>query len=272
MKAPRGVGGPLGFLSAWGAVVAGLAVGAVVVWTLVAGPVLFSPGALNALSNGRTLGGVGTHAELCARCEACHTMPWSGQTMGSRCVACHTEVRTQISSGVGLHARIAGTTAAPSCRGCHTDHTGPRGVVTYFDHSKLAFTLTGAHRAIACDLCHGNAHTIAEFRSTPRTCFGCHAKNDRHRGTFGRQCDQCHNTSTWTNARFDHSIFPTNHGSQERVPTCKTCHPIDVSRYTCFGCHAHTPSNVVGEHEGQTLQQLQNCIRCHQGGRTEGGG
>ena len=72
---------------------------------------------------------------------------------------------------------------------------------------------------------------------------------------------------------FDHKVFPLDHGSEERKPTCETCHPDGTDTYTCYGCHEHTTGNVVGEHEGKSLAELQDCVRCHEGGGNgEGGG
>ena len=65
-------------------------------------------------------------------------------------------------------------------------------------------------------------------------------------------------------------IFPLTHGREERVATCATCHPNGTTTYTCFGCHEHTPGNVLREHDGRSLASIANCIECHVGGR-EGG-
>ena len=66
---------------------------------------------------------------------------------------------------------------------------------------------------------------------------------------------------------FDHKVFPLDHGSDEKKATCETCHPNGTDTYTCFGCHEHTTCNVIGEHEGKSLAELQDCVRCHEGGR-----
>ena len=61
---------------------------------IVQGGSQFSPGALNNQPGSQTLGGVRTHAETGGRCAACHTQPWSRQSMSDRCLACHTELTT----------------------------------------------------------------------------------------------------------------------------------------------------------------------------------
>jgi hypothetical protein len=340
-----------GFLSPLGGLLAVATVVGVLLWTLLAGRAPFSAGPLNAQARASALGGVTSHAQLAGDCEACHTPPWSSQTMASRCVACHKDVGAEIRSRSGLHGKLVGGTTSPTCRGCHVDHRGAAAALTVggpdfpheltgyslaghrdtsagakvgcgdchpaglgrfdvgtcadcharanaafmrehrtrfgaecltchdgtgrfgsdFDHGRLPFKLTGRHATVPCNGCHAGATTIAAFRAAPRACGVCHARNDKHGGKFGKQCGQCHSTSAWTGARFDHSIFPLDHGREERTPTCATCHPSDVSSYTCYGCHAHTPASVQGEHEGRSLAELTDCIRCHAGGRSEGG-
>jgi hypothetical protein len=56
-----------------------------------------------------------------------------------------------------------------------------------------------------------------------------------------------------------------------RIATGGTCCPKRSRAPWRTSCaHAHTQSNVVGEHEGKSLSQLTDCIKCHQGG--SGGG
>ena len=64
-----------GFFSPTGIVAAVALVVIVVAVTLVLGPVLFSPGSLNAQAKTAPLGGVASHAKLGNRCGACHTAP-----------------------------------------------------------------------------------------------------------------------------------------------------------------------------------------------------
>ncbi len=61
-----------------------------------------------------------------------------------------------------------------------------------------------------------------------------------------------------------------DHGTEKQASTCQTCHPNGTNTYTCFGCHAHTQANVVGQHEGKSLSQLTDCIKCHAGGKSGG--
>jgi hypothetical protein len=189
-------------------------------------------------------------------CADCHTSGL-GRFDQTACRACHAR---RDAAFMRRHLGRFGE----ECLGCH-DGSGAFG--HDFDHDRLPFKLTGAHRGVQCDRCHPDTTSLKALRDTPKDCYSCHRRRDAHKGAFGRDCGMCHSTATWDDAKFDHSIFPTDHGSEERKPTCRTCHPIAVPAYTCFGCHAHTPANVVAEHEGQTAAQLQDCIKCHQGGQ-----
>ncbi len=260
-----------GFLSVTGGVVVAIALVCLVAWTLIGGFAMFSPGGLNAVAKGQALGGVTSHAQLAGRCAACHAAPWSSRTMADRCNACHADVAAQIQGNSGIHGGLVGAMSAPSCRACHSEHRGANGALTAnFNHNSLPFKLTGAHVNVACNLCHVNAASLQDLRNTPQDCYSCHKTNDKHGGTFGQLCGQCHSTTTWANATFNHTVFPVNHGSNQQVATCATCHPTNFSTYTCLGCHFHTAASVQSDHEGQSLSALMDCIRCHPGGRAAG--
>ena len=259
-----------GFFSPIGIAVAVVLVVVAVAVTLIVSPFLFSPGSLNSQAKAAPLGGITNHAQLGNHCGACHTTPWSSQTIADKCVGCHADVGSQISGKTGLHGTLAAMRSAP-CGGCHPDHNGPNGVLTSlneasFPHSMTGFTLTGKHATLPCGACH----TGSSFQNAPTDCNSCHAKNDTHKGAFGTQCGPCHGTSSWAGANFSHDIFPVTHGSDQQKATCQTCHPNGTTTYSCLGCHAHTQASVQSGHEGQSLAQLTDCIKCHPGGRQAG--
>jgi hypothetical protein len=46
-----------------------------------------------------------------------------------------------------------------------------------------------------------------------------------------------------------------------------TCHVRnDYSRYTCYGCHEHTPDNIRRKHVEEGIRQFDNCVECHRSG------
>ena len=43
-----------------------------------------------------------------------------------------------------------------------------------------------------------------------------------------------------------------------------TCHTgNDYSRYTCYGCHEHTPAKIRSEHQEEGIRDFENCVECH---------
>jgi hypothetical protein len=187
----------------------------------------------------------------CADCHGNDLMRFDQKV----CADCH---RSMDAAFMTRHEADYGTECLP----CH-DGSGTAAV----DHSRFPFKLTGKHAGVACDKCHAGAGSLQDYQKTPQDCFSCHAKDDEHEGAYGRQCEDCHTAADWGEATFDHAVFPLDHGADEEKATCQTCHPTDVKSYTCYGCHAHTEGNVRGEHEGQSLAELADCIRCHPGGR-----
>jgi hypothetical protein len=148
------------------------------------------------------------------------------------------------------------------CLACH-DGSGNTAV----DHDTFDFKLTGAHAAVACDGCHEGAQSLQDYRRAPQDCFSCHEDDDEHDGAYGKDCGSCHSAKAWDDVTFDHKVFPLDHGDEERTATCETCHPDTTDAYTCYGCHEHTQANVLDEHEGRSLAELEDCVRCHPGGR-----
>ena len=137
----------LGCLSPLGILAAVVVLAGLLVWALASGPVMFSPGPLNAVARAQAVGGVSSHAQLGGRCAACHTAPWGRQTMAERCIACHQDVGTQVRNRTGLHGGLMEATAASTCRGCHTEHRGPGAALTVLDasfpHDVTGYSLRG---------------------------------------------------------------------------------------------------------------------------------
>ena len=113
----------------------------------------------------------------------------------------------------------------------------------------MSFPLLGAHAEVACDDCHQSA----AFHDAGTDCAACHTSDDPHRGAFGKQCDACHNPSTWQSWQFDHDT--------------QTSFALSGAHATvaCDDCHA-APSNnrsskdLFGK-EGSTSSA--ECITCH---------
>lgn len=162
---------------------------------------------------------VGRHDELV--CSACHLDAMAIKKPPKTCVGCH--------SAEDEHRGRFGN----DCGKCH-------GVKTWkneYDHlAETGFALQGAHAPLACESCHKGALTDA----LPKTCIGCHEKDDPHNGRY-RACDGCHTVASWHSVAFDHGFtrFPLIgiHASA----ACEACHTdlefTGVSQ-VCGDCHA----------------------------------
>jgi hypothetical protein len=40
----------------------------------------------------------------------------------------------------------------------------------------------------------------------------------------------------------------------------------DYKKYTCYGCHEHTPANIRREHVEEGIRNFDNCVECHRSG------
>lgn len=163
----------------------------------------------------------GAHSAL--ECAGCHKAGQAWRKAPSTCVGCHKADDVH-------HGQFT-----KSCGECHSAMSWTGGK---FDHDKTEFMLTGAHSALTCDACH----VAGRYKPTPRTCAGCHATDDEHRGSRGEECGKCHVTKEWKTAKYDH-LKETGYdllGAHAHVD-CLTCHRSgnykDKVPKDCNGCH-----------------------------------
>jgi hypothetical protein len=223
---------------------------------------------------------LGCHEDVAADLKARRGFHGKSAVQG-QCNACHTEHKGRGADIVGLapegfdHARtdfaLTGAHAAVACADCHRPrakfrdaparcvdchraddvHTGKLGSdcaschdagrfgAARFDHSKTRFPLRDAHAAAPCGACHRDQ----TFKGAPTRCVECHAADDVHRGSHGKECASCHVTADWKRTRFDHeraSGYPLL--GRHAMLACDSCHragdlKAPVAR-ECSGCHA----------------------------------
>ncbi|WP_018609006.1 cytochrome c3 family protein [Uliginosibacterium gangwonense] len=163
---------------------------------------------------------LGKHGDV--ECGACHKDQRFRETP-SECITCHKKD--------DRHK----TRFGEDCKSCHTEKSWK---AWHFDHARDGhWALQGKHANTKCDSCHqGNL-----FKDKlNQNCVSCHLKDDRHRGTLGTACGQCHNEREWKSTAFDHNRthFPLI-GQHSKVE-CAQCHKTqaykDVAR-DCVGCH-----------------------------------
>jgi hypothetical protein len=236
------------------------------------------------------------HAALTNDCFACHA-PLRGVT-AERCASCHVaaEIGLRNTKGAPLakplpKAAFHRDLIEKDCAACHTDHEGPKLTLTHgsrkpFSHALLlvatrerceschAAPKTALHRdldpALACSQCHRTeAWKPAAFKhellakAVLDRCETCHKPptDTLHRQISGN-CAQCHTPTKWTPATFDHAKYFVLDGDHNT--TCVTCHLNgDYRRYTCYGCHEHTPERIRSKHQKEGIRNFENCIECH---------
>ncbi|MEW5891270.1 cytochrome c3 family protein [[Acidovorax] ebreus] len=185
------------------------------------------------------------HRAIDTDCFACHA-PFTGAS-SERCTTCHkpADIGRLTTKGLPVTKPL---TAVPfhqklvrqDCVACHSDHAGVKRFrqTGRFDHALLQ----------------------AEAR---KECQGCHkAPADPLHRQIGGNCSQCHSQERWTPATFDHDkyfVLDRDHNAK-----CVTCHVgNDYSRYTCYGCHEHTPEKIRREHIEEGIRDFKDCVECH---------
>lgn len=179
------------------------------------------------------------------KCADCHAGPLYRNKLGQECISCHLKD--------DKHKQTLGR----DCASCHTERSWKE--PPKFDHEKTRFPLLGKHVKADCKDCHKDAL----YRQTPSLCIDCHRKDDKHAGTLGASCVDCHFERNWktTQGRFDHqrTKFPLRNAHAASKVKCGDCHQ-DLKSYRltatdCNACHKRDD-----KHEG-TLGD--RCELCH---------
>jgi hypothetical protein len=156
---------------------------------------------------------------------------------------------------------------------CESCHDTVRWTDGKFDHSATGFPLTNSHAVPprACADCHINNN----YNFTTTACSSCHLKDYNAATTpinhiqvgFPTTCNLCHDTTLWTNGKFNHSTtsFPLT-GFHVQVP-CASCHVNN--NYTtlptdCYGCHAADYAATTNPiHKAAPTIFTTTCTTCH---------
>ena len=204
----------------------------------------------------------GSHTVPPRMCTDCHVNNNYNITV-TTCVSCHQTDYNNATTPV-LHTGFPTT-----CEQCHDTVQWTDGK---FDHSTTGFTLTGLHTVPPrqCTDCHNGS---APYSLTSGACATCHmtdyngTTNPNHKASnFSTSCDQCHSTSSWSNAVFNHNNtgFPLT-GSHTVPPrACTDCHVnnnYSITVTTCVSCHQTDYNNATTpvSHTGLPT----TCEQCH---------
>jgi nitrate/TMAO reductase-like tetraheme cytochrome c subunit len=137
-----------------------------------------------------------------------------------------------------------------------------------FDHSTTKFPLTGKHSTLPCQNCHTNGN----YQLVYLNCYQCHqndftqAANPNHvSGNFSHVCENCHTTTVWSPASFDHSTTKFSLTGKHATLQCQDCHiagNYQINYTNCFQCHQNdfnqttNPNHTAGNFSHQ-------CETCH---------
>jgi hypothetical protein len=238
------------------------------------------------------------HAGFPTTCEQCHdTVQWTDgkfdhSTTGfvltglhtvppRQCVDCHVNNNYTLTSTacVTCHLKDFQGTTNPNhvtanfpqtCEQCHSTSTWLNAT---FNHDSTGFPLTGLHTVPPrqCTDCHVNNN----YNLTSTACVTCHLKdyqgttNPNHvTSNFPQTCEQCHSTSTWLNATFDHSTTGFVLTGSHLVPPrqCTDCHVnnnYNITNTTCVSCHQTDYNNALTPVAHIAAGFPTTCETCH---------
>lgn len=150
-----------------------------------------------------------------------------------------------------------------ACLSCHPDGN----TLGAFNHSLSQFPLTGAHIAAECSDCH-----VSGFSTSPSVeCAACHtnernnASNPDHTAAgFTGACTDCHTTTAWLPASYDHGVTGFQLAGAHANVNCSNCHTSQYqgTEATCQSCHISAYNNAVNPNH-LTAGLPQNCSECH---------
>lgn len=206
----------------------------------------------------------GTHTST--TCQSCHQSGYTNTP--TDCYACHTTDFNNTANPDHQTAAIPTT-----CTDCHSTTAWQPAT---FDHQNTGFLLTGAHITTTCQSCHQSGYT-----NTPADCYACHTADYNNTtnpihiaANFPTTCVECHSTSAWTPAIFDHDnqYFPIYSGKHNgKWNQCSECHtiPNNYSLFSCIDCHEHNQTDMDQDHQGVNgyVYNSLNCYDCHPDGQ-----
>lgn len=219
------------------------------------------------------------HAGIVNKCDECHqddadaVMEPSHEYFPPLCEECHNTIQWKF-------LNFDHNSVVDGCSECHiADYN----TSTMPDHAFMGFEMT-------CENCHEYPTwtTIDPIVAAPQgerlfshenirsSCTRCHVdeyrrttKPDHRAARFGRNCENCHGTHTWSGAQFPHR-FPIQSGRHAGL-RCTECHP-NARNFrggtTCTNCHDHSERQMAKSHARVRSYSFRDsaCLRCHPDG------
>ena len=204
----------------------------------------------------------GGHASL--QCGQCHANNNFSLT-GTACWNCH-----QTDYNNTKDPPHQASNFAHDCSICHTTANWDGGE---FNHVTTGFSLTGAHASLQCVQCHANNN----FSLANGACWNCHqtdynnTNNPPHRASnFPQDCSQCHSTTNWNGATFNHASTGFTLVGVHATAQCGACHAnnnFSLTSAACWNCH-QTDYNNANNPPHKSAGFPQDCTLCHGSGAT----
>jgi nitrate/TMAO reductase-like tetraheme cytochrome c subunit len=198
----------------------------------------------------------GAHTNI--SCNDCHVNnQFSG--LPRDCFGCHQGDYNGVTSPNHVTGQFP-----TDCMMCHNENVWQP---ADFDHNQTAFPLTGAHQTITCESCHEGGQFIA----LPTDCFSCHegdfnSVNDPNhvQNNFSHECRECHTTTAWEPASFDHAQTQFPLTGAHVILQCLDCHSEGYSNTPadCYSCHESDYTSVNDPNHVQN-NFSQDCSECH---------
>lgn len=180
-----------------------------------------------------------------ASCTNCHTGHVYNVKLSQDCYACHKQD--------DKHKETLGR----DCQSCHSEAGWKSS--QRFDHEQTSFPLLGQHAKAECKDCHKSQL----FKEAPKDCWSCHKQDDKHQGSLGTTCADCHNERGWrsTAGRFDHGAtqFPLRNAHAAAKVQCKDCHAQGLTGFRGTDTSCHACHQKDDKHEGSQGKQCDNC-------------
>jgi hypothetical protein len=194
-------------------------------------------------------------------CKKCHKSEhMTDPVPHNTCAKCHTDYH---------EGQFADHILPPDCAECHTVNGFSGSTFTLELHAKTKFKLEGAHVATPCFACHKQEEKW-KFRGIGQRCVDCH--KDVHNAQIAdkwypnKACEQCHQTSSWQDNKFDHSKTAFALKGVHAKQNCRDCHvPEEGYKYGKFaGLHAACYQCHEDEHNRQfDAAGVTDCSKCH---------
>lgn len=199
------------------------------------------------------------HAKFESECGNCHKR-FDKTAQPDLCKSCHKEIAKDELTRHGLHGHHV---EKKICKECHHEHKG-RDVPLFqidtkeFEHARqIGYELKGGHLSekVLCKNCHIPGK---KYREVLKTCDGCHARQDKHKGALGKACQSCHEEKDWKTLHFDHAKTRFKVLGKHIGVKCSACHADNAFKHTpreCNECHRKDD-----KHKGKFGAK---CVTCH---------